>query len=302
MSDSKIPHLSKSPFWLTDAVLLIAAGIMVAFGSRPLRAWEMVTVTACAALGGWLAVLPYLKDYEAAVKLTETDRLAETTAKLGQLESLADRISGATGQWQAVQDRAQHTTEVAQGIVDHLTREAGALAASVSKTADTEKQTLKLEVDKLRRMEADWLQAVGRIMDHVFALHVAAVRSGQPAVKDQIDRFHAACRDALRRVGFSPVVATPDEPFDSRKHQVADGARPPDGARIDETVAPGFLFQGQLLRPVVVRVTDPAAASAGGTSESGAAQLPASKSEEGSSHSPETVAQSDVPAAPDRAA
>jgi hypothetical protein len=208
-------------------------------------------------------VLPYLREYEAVAKLREGDRLAEATAKLNNLEVLAERIAGATSQWQAVQDRARQTAEMARETVERLTRDADALASTVARTADSEKQNLKLEAAKLRRAEGDWLQAAGRVMDHVFALHVAAVRSSQPAVREQMDRFHAACREALRRVGFVSIVAAPDELFDPRKHQTVDGSPPAEGARVDETVAPGFVFQGQMLRPVVVRVGAKQAAPAG---------------------------------------
>lgn len=263
------PRLNKLPFWFADATLLVAAAVLVAVGGRPLKVWEMVAVVVCVAVGAWLAVLPFLKEYEAAVKESETEGLAQTMEKLSQLDLVADRIAGATSQWQGVQDRAAQTAEMAKGVVERLAREAESFAVAVSRTSDSERQKLKLEVDKLRRAEGEWLQAVGRIMDHVFALHVAAVRSGQPALAEQIDRFHGACREALRKVGFVPVVAAPDEAFDPRRHQVADGSRPGEGMRVDETVAPGFVYQGQMIRPIIVKVmasgessgTDPAAAS-----------------------------------------
>lgn len=255
MSEGKIPTMSRMPFWFADAVLLLTAAVLVYVGGRPLRAWEMVAVVVCVGWGAWLAVLPALRTYEVEVKRSETDHLASTVAKLRDLDVLADRIAAATGQWQAVQDKAGQTADMARAVVDRLAREAETFAAAVSRTADGEKQTLKLEVDKLRRGEGEWLQAVGRLMDHVFALHLAALRSGQPGVIEQIDRFHAACREALRRVGFVPIVAVPDEVFDPRKHQVAEGPRPVEGAKVEETVAAGYLYQGQLLRPVIVRVT-----------------------------------------------
>lgn len=248
------PRLNKLPFWFADATLLAAASVLVAVGGRPLKLWEMVAVVVCVALGGWLAVMPFLKEYEAAVKLSETDGLARTMEKLSQLDVVAERITAATSQWQGVQERATQTADQAKSVVDRLAREAESFAVAVSRTADTERQKLKLEVDKMRRAEGEWLQAVGRIMDHVFALHVAAVRSGQPALAEQIDRFHAACREALRKVGFLPVVAAPDESFDPRRHQVADGSHPSEGTRIDETVAPGFVFQGQMIRPIIVKI------------------------------------------------
>ncbi len=254
MSDTPPPRLNKAPFWIADALLLGTAVVLVALGSRPLSVWEGVSVAACVGLGGWLAVLPFLREYEASLKWAETDRLAQTGERLQQLEVVAERIAGATAQWQGVQESARQTAEAAKGVAERLARDAETFAGAVSRTSDGEKQTLKLEVDKLRRAEGGWLQAVGRMMDHIFALHVAAVRSGQPSVVEQLDRFHAACREALRRVGFVPVVAAPDEPLDPRKHQPVDGSRPQPGARVHETVAPGYVYQGQWIRPVVVKV------------------------------------------------
>lgn len=261
--------MGKLPFWLVDGMLLTTAAVLVAMGSRPLRGWEMLAVVACVGVGAVLVLLPYLREYDAALRWAEGNRLTDATVKLGQLEMLTDRVATATGQWQGVQDRAQKTAEVAQGIVDRLAREAEAFATVVSRTADGDKQKLKLEVDKLRKAEVEWVQAVARIMDHVFALHVAAVRSGQPKVAEQIDRFHGACREALRRVGMTTVVAAPDEPFDGRKHQTVEGTPVPEGARVEETVAPGFVFQGQWVRPVMVRLAGAVAAIGSGKPEEG---------------------------------
>ncbi len=254
MVEHKDPRLGKWPFFFADVVLLGTAATLVALGQRPLELWPMLAVVGCAGLGAWLAVLPYLKEYDGALKLAETGRLADTAARIGQLEDVADRIAAATSQWQAVHESARSTAETARGIAEKLGRDSRELAATVARTSDEEKQNLRLEVDKLRRGEGDWLQAVSRVMDHVFALHVAAVRSGQPAVVQQIEKFHAACRDALRRVGFSTQVAAPDERFDPRRHQCIDGAAPGPDARVDETVAPGLIYQGQMLRPIIVRV------------------------------------------------
>ena len=274
MSDSLPPRLNKAPFWIADAALLGTAGLLVAFGARPLSVWEAVSVAACVGLGAWLAVLPFLREYEASLKFAETDHLADTMAKLQQLDVVADRIAVATSQWQGVQESARQTAETSRTVVERLAREAEAFAGAVSRTAEGEKQTLKIEVDKLRRAEGEWLQAVGRIMDHVFALHVAAVRSGQPSVAEQLDRFHGACREALRRVGFVPMVAAPDEPVDPRKHQPADGSRPQAGSRVDETVAPGYVYQGQWIRPIVVKIAGASPVTGEGHGPAGGAVAP----------------------------
>src|SRR5439155_26122208 len=92
-----------------------------------------------------------------------------------------------------------------------------------------------------------------RILDHIYALYQAAVRSGQSNLVEQLGLFQDSCRDVARRVGLVPFTAIPGESYDSKLHQLADsGAVPAAEARVAETVANGYSFQGQLVRPALV--------------------------------------------------
>jgi molecular chaperone GrpE (heat shock protein) len=97
---------------------------------------------------------------------------------------------------------------------------------------------------------------VARILDHIFALHNAASRSGQPELAEQIGSFQNACRDAARRVGLAPFNAAPDEKFDAQKHRAHGVENPPAEAVVAETLAPGMTYQGRLIRPALVRLQD----------------------------------------------
>src|SRR5207253_2985991 len=133
-----------------------------------------------------------------------------------------------------------------------------AFADFMQKTNDAEKGHLRLEVDKLRRGEGEWLQSVVRILDHVYAIHQAGVRSGQPALKEQLGQFQTACRETVRRMGLIAFEAKPDEPFNEKTHQLLDPeAKPPPHARVAETIATGYTFQGQFVRPALVRLQPP---------------------------------------------
>jgi molecular chaperone GrpE (heat shock protein) len=143
------------------------------------------------------------------------------------------------------------------------------------KLNDTEKGALRLEVEKLRRAEADWLQVLARILDHIFALHDAAVRSGNAELAAQIGQFQQTCREAARRIGLVPLGAAPDEKFEAKKHRAHGIETPPADAVVAETLAPGLTYQGRLIRPVLVRLRDSDAPAA----EPAAAETPAGQPE-----------------------
>jgi hypothetical protein len=122
----------------------------------------------------------------------------------------------------------------------------------MQKANDSEKATLRLEVEKLRRGESQWLQVLVHLLDHVFALHQAGARSGQPNLQEQLGQFQDACRDIVRRVGLMPMEAAPDEPFDEERHQLLEGQSVTSEPRVAHTLATGYTYQGQMLRRTLV--------------------------------------------------
>ncbi len=227
---------------------------------HPIGDLQIIAASACVALGSILGCLPFILDYRVSAKSIEASALGSISEKIQNLEKLANQISGATNEWMNAQTQAEKTSLFAKEIADGMAGEVQRFSAFMQKMNESEKGALRLEVDKLRRSEAEWLQVLVRIMDHIFLLHTAAVRSGQPKVADQISNFQNACRDTLRRIGLIPFSAEPGEPFDPPKHQDVEGkAQAVDGGVISETVACGFTFQGKLLRPALVSVKAPAA-------------------------------------------
>jgi molecular chaperone GrpE (heat shock protein) len=174
--------------------------------------------------------------------------------QIKNIEQLAGQVRSATGQWQNVQDAADKTEAAAREIAERMTAEAQGFKEFMQRANESEKANLRLEVDKLRRAEADWLQVLVRVLDHVYALHLGAVRSGQPNLIEQMSNFQNACRDAARRVGLAPFIAALDEPFDGQRHQLVDGTKPAPDAVVGETLAAGYTFQSRLVRPALVRL------------------------------------------------
>jgi molecular chaperone GrpE (heat shock protein) len=154
-----------------------------------------------------------------------------------------------------VQESAAKTAATAKEVADRMAAEVKDFNEFLKHANEGEKSTLRLEIGKLRRAESDWLQVLVRLLDHVYALHQAALRSRQPSLIDQLGQFQNVCRDTARRVGLNAFAAAPAEPFDGQRHQLLDAdAKPEPGATVEETLATGYTFQGKLLRPAVVRL------------------------------------------------
>ena len=279
MSESITPKLPKWPFLLGDGLLLGTAYFIRHQSGSPLRHWELVLVLLCVAAGACLCVVPFLFEYHALVKVTEAGALTTVVSQLKNLEGIANQIAGATGKWQDAQEQADKTVAAAKEIAERMTGEVQAFTEFMKRASDSERATLRLEVEKLRRGESEWLQVAVRTLDHVYALHQGACRSGQANLIDQVGSFQNACRDAARRVGLTPFVANAGEPFDVQRHQlIEEGTKPPADAVIGETIATGYTFQGRLLRPALVRLRDrdtgaAEVAAAGGPELQGQASL-----------------------------
>ena len=264
MNDRPDPRLARwpalVPFLLGDAVFLGLAWWIMEHSPHPLDLWYALALVLCVGAGAWLAVLPFLWDAKAALKVTEMETLSSTVAEIQNVQLVSTQIKSATAHWSFAQEQAQKTVEAASAIAERMHAEASSFAEFMQKANDTEKATLRLEVEKLRRAEGDWLQVLVRILDHVYALHQAGVRSGQPALIQQLGGFQAACRDVTRRIGLVPFSGALGDAFDEKLHQPADEQNaPPAGALVEETLATGFTYQGQLLRRAVVTFRAPAA-------------------------------------------
>jgi molecular chaperone GrpE (heat shock protein) len=277
MNDVTHWKISKIPFLIGDALLLATAYFFIQHSPHPIGRLEVMVVSACVALGAALGCLPFILDYRAVVKTIEASALGNISEKIQNLEKLAAQISSATNEWTNAQSQAEKTSAGAKEISEKMAVEVREFTAFMQKMNDSEKSTLRLEVEKLHRGETEWLQVLVRIFDHIFALHTAAVRTGEAKFAEPITNFQNACRETARRIGLTPFIAAPDEKFNAELHQIAGSKeKPAAGAAIAETVGVGYTFQGKLLRPALVRVRDADSTSEkpAATAEPAGAELP----------------------------
>lgn len=287
----------KIPKWMFATVFVVLNGfgwVVVIQAAHPVSRTVMILATGCVALGALAGCLPFILEYRAVKKLIEVNALTTVVEQLNDLKKYSAQITSATDQWAHVQEATKGNTDktvaAAREVAERMTEEIREFNEFQVKLNDTEKGALRLEVEKLRRTEGEWLQVVARILDHIFALHNAAARSGQPELAEQIGSFQNACRDAARRVGLTPYNAAPDEKFDAQKFRAHGVENPPAGAIIAETLAPGLTFQGRLVRPALVRLQ---------TASGSAAESPAPAADVDGTAAPTSAAASAASGEPD---
>ncbi len=230
MSESSAPKIEKWPFIAGDVALLIMAWL-VYYHSDPkasLGGLEAFWCFTCVATGVWVMVLPFLREFQAQADLTEAKELAASVEKISSVDAVAKQIENATEQWLHVEDRANEINAASREIAGKINAEAREFTEFLQKANDTEKNHLRLEVDKLNRAQVDWVKVVTGMLDHVFALNQAGRQSGQEKLVRQLDNFQVACRDVARRVGVVTHEPKPEEGFDTEKHQLRDPEAEPE--------------------------------------------------------------------------
>jgi molecular chaperone GrpE (heat shock protein) len=264
MKDASEWSAPKWPFLSATVLLLGVAGWVVQRAAHPITEVQIILVVSCVVLAAIAGILPFLLDYKAIGKLVEINALGTVAEELQNLEKYASQVSAATNQWAMIQESTQagatKTTTAAKELADRMTNEVRNFNEFQVKLNEGEKQMLRLEVEKLRRVEGDWLQVTARVLDNIYALYLAAERSGQPEIASQIGQFQTACREATRRVGLTTYVGEPGDSFDAERFRAHGVENPPAEAKIAETLAVGFQFQGRLIRPALVRLQTEAAA------------------------------------------
>ncbi len=170
MNDVREWKIPKWPFLLGNALLLAFAYLIVWKSPHPISKWEILACFAAAALGAVLGILPFLLDYRAMGTALQVNALGAVADKIQDLEKLAAQISAATNQWDVIQAQAEKTAAGAKQIADKMGAEVREFSEFMQKINDSEKATLRLEVEKMHRGEAEWLQMLVRIFDHIFAL------------------------------------------------------------------------------------------------------------------------------------
>lgn len=255
MSQDETPRLSIWIFLLSDLAFLGLAGWLTHTGPRPLDTLYVLAVLTCVACGAFCAFVPFLRMYEAKIRLLEAKGLASTVSTVRDLTSLTEQVTTARAVWESANQEVEKSIQSAQEVYNRMAEETKAFHQFMADSQNAEVRNLRVEVEKLRKADQTWLELCVHMLDHVYAISSAAEKSDNSAVAQQHVQFRGAMYDIVRRVGLVPFNADEGEAFDERKHQLRDPNQKPDpGMVVAESHATGYTFQGQLLRRALVGV------------------------------------------------
>src|SRR5665213_3650027 len=157
MTESK-SSLPWWPFLAVDALFLGLAALFLRQGHTPLLWWEAVLLLACVAAGAACCLLPFLRRNEDEQALAQARLLADAMNQFQKINEVAAQIAGATHQWREFRLQADEIGASTKSLAGSISAEAKAFSEFLQKANDSEKGHLRLEAEKLRRAETEWLQ------------------------------------------------------------------------------------------------------------------------------------------------
>lgn len=218
-----------------------------------MSATQMGFVLLAVCFGAALAVLPFLRNQSAWLKTEELGVKSESARAFDNLNGALQRLDEAIGQSQAAEGASREIQKQLEQLSGQIICEGKAFAKTFEQSQQTELGHLRLEVEKRKKSESDWIHLLVFFLDHTFALHQAAIQAGREDVTSQLAQFQSTCREAARKVGLVVLDSEAGVPFDPNLHLEAhEGRRQNPGSQVIRIQAPGYRYQGQLIRPVIV--------------------------------------------------
>ena len=245
----------KWPFLMADIIFIgLGYWISTLIQGEP-QSWQIISILVCAVLGAGFAVAPFYFEYRAEAKAVEIAQLTTVAKEIGKMEAVAQQIADASENWASVQSTSEQTAKLAEEIASGMAVTVKDHDEFMAKANTEELNTLKLEVNKLRRVEADWANTLVGVLDLVYRLEQSAQASGKEPFIQTMTQFQGQCREVARRVGLVAFEAEKGATYNPDEHALPEGEQAGDNASVTQTRLPGFRLQGKLVRKPLVAVS-----------------------------------------------
>jgi hypothetical protein len=241
---SPTPRLPQWIFYVTYAILLVAAWLILNGSARPLSGTAVFAIVACVIGGALIATVPLVIRYERRKNETLDDRQRALEALALTLTAAAEQISIAAQGMHQIAELAQKNLRLAEELPAKLQGKITEFETLLTNAQADEREEMKKELALLRASESDRLEAIADKVDHASAelakLEAAAQKhltAAQAALAKAPEALTAATSAALAEIE-TKLASRPPMPASARESAAQLTAPPFGGHLISVAPAP----------------------------------------------------------------
>ncbi|MBI2518686.1 MAG: hypothetical protein HYV95_17565 [Opitutae bacterium] len=158
--NSSEPRLQKLPFFIADAVLLLAATALAKFSAQPLDTTIIVIVAVLVIIGAGLIIAPFIIAYVADSR-EAADRLRdELELQIKRVQAASEGLSRAAAQIKAIEEAVHKSARDAETLPYRMQEKLAEFNEALAEKENEEREALERELEELRAANADQLKAI----------------------------------------------------------------------------------------------------------------------------------------------
>ncbi len=152
------PRLPKLPFFVADAVLLVAAAALAKFSAQPLDTTIVVLIALLVLVGVGLIIAPFLIAYvadNAEALQRERERVNDQVARL---HAATESLARAAAQIKAVEEAVHKAARDAETLPYRMQEKLAEFNETLAAKEDSDREALETELEELRATHTDQLK------------------------------------------------------------------------------------------------------------------------------------------------
>ena len=195
------PKLPQWIFFLTDAVLLAAAGFIAKVSSHPLSSQATLAIVACIIAGAIVAFVPLVARYERDKNEALDDRQRALEALALTIGTSAEQISIAAGSLHGIAELSQKNLKHAEQLPHKLQEKIAEFNAQLDNAREDDREELEKELADLRASESERLQSASDKIHKAVAELSKLEAAVQKHLATSTDALAKAHDEATRALG-----------------------------------------------------------------------------------------------------
>lgn len=220
------PRLPKLPFFVADAVLLVAAAALAKFSAQPLDTTIVVLIAVLVMVGAGLIVAPFLIAYiadHAEALQRERERVNDQVARL---HAATESLARAAAQIKAVEEAVHKAARDAETLPYRMQEKLAEFNETLAAKEDSDREALETELEELRAANTDQLKHTAEKISKAAADWAAletATRKQLTAAEAALAKLQDGSTDAAAQ--FQAKISTAIQDLESKivdlKHAAA---------------------------------------------------------------------------------